>query len=606
MWSSRLPHILLLMADDLSHEDLGYMGSPVMTPHIDALAASATAFSQFRSMPWCAPSRYALLTGRTVYSSVNAGKTLVTALRQQGFSTALVGKNHVPLGELWLQDDWDFFAGFNGGHCGSYWRLSSCGAGWLRRNTSRGRAVAFTEHLKPHVTDVIAYESVEFIRVTSVSPCFLWVSFTAPHVPHEPPMAHAAPYLHMGLGRSRANLFGLIDHLDAAVGHVLEAARRSWQPRELLTIFMSDNGSPMNLGCTAFRGGKGLMYEGGMRVPFLLQYPPLLANTNSISTSLHIADVAKFLLRLLTETVVDADGPRRGRPVSVHMLLPAAIPLRLIRDHGPMFQSGALLITRKQQHLKLVVSHTSRLNLTADTAELFDLDRDPLETMNLIGTMKQDLSVERLVKDSLGWLLCGRSIQVAKHGTRPSRIEPLECPRDNAFPAATPTLAMHAGTSAGAPLVPLCKLGNDLRINTSALFPSSIETCLPWPACSWFRNHFTILAGTACCPEWLEELRSTRQWQCAANNFSYGQVARYGGFCHNRTDKVMKQNPQHVAFSGRPIAKHLLEQRAHEGFPFCAALDPGAARDQQHGDSATPSQRRNSVVVADTALYHAG
>lgn len=386
------PNILLIVADDLGYGELGsYGGREIPTPHLDALARGGVRFTQgYVTASFCAPSRAALLTGRyqtrfgyekNPTGAANADpriglpvsqRTLAERLQSAGYATALVGKWHLggtaPFHPH--RRGFDEFFGFL--HEGHYyvpppWRGVTT---WLRRTAlpdgGRGRwvspdgRIAWTTHMgnsepdydadnpllrgsqpveeKENLTDAFTREACDFIRRHEAQPFFLYLAYNAVHSPLQAADAYLEKFRHIP-DLHRRIFAALLSHLDDGVGRVLQQLKASGLEKNTLVIFLADNGGAtreLTSSNAPLRGEKGSLFEGGLRVPFIMRWPGRLpegatserpvisldATATALAAAGIVPDPAQFdgadLRRLLQETPAEErtfywrQGPRRA------------------------------------------------------------------------------------------------------------------------------------------------------------------------------------------------------------------------------------------------------------------------------------------------------
>jgi arylsulfatase B len=306
------PNIVLILADDLGYGELGCQGNrQIPTPNIDSIAANGVRFTNgYVTAPYCSPSRAGLMTGRyqTRFGhELNAtGKqnllpnvglpesetTLGARLKAAGYRTAIIGKWHLGGTAKYhpLNRGFDEFFGFlHEGHF--YVPPPFKGAGsHLRPNEppydeNNPLLRGFQPVTEPeYLTRAFGREAAAFIRRNRSRPFFLYLPFNAIHSPMQALTDDIDRFDHIR-DRHRRVFAGMESSMDEAVGVVLEELRRNQLTENTLLFFLSDNGGPtaeLTSSNLPLRGGKGQLYEGGIRIPFMLQWPARLGEHGKV------------------------------------------------------------------------------------------------------------------------------------------------------------------------------------------------------------------------------------------------------------------------------------------------------------------------------------
>lgn len=390
--AAKKPNVLVIVIDDLGWHDVGYHGSEILTPHIDRLAAESIRLEQHYVAPTCSPTRTALLTGRFpsrygVLGPTNervfqpSDTTLASALRDCGYNTSLIGKWHLGSAPEWgpNQHGFDYAYGSLAGGVHPYnhrYKHGPYSETWHRNG----------QHIEEdgHVTDLLGREAVARIEAaaSSSNPFFMYVAFTAVHIPIAEPEQWTAMYDGRIDDPSRKRFAACATHMDHWVGELMSALARTGQRDDTVIVFTSDNGaqeqwngvgeypgddgleSPVLGRNTPLRGWKGELFEGAIRVPAFVHYPKALT-PGSVTAPVHIADWMPTLCGLASCPVPE-DHAFDGMDVWP-VLRGADTPSRTMYWRTPN------LAAIREDDWKLVESSDG-------TRQLFNLAEDPFET----------------------------------------------------------------------------------------------------------------------------------------------------------------------------------------------------------------------------------
>ena len=280
------PNIVFLVADDMGYADVGFHGCPdVPTPNIDAIAKGGVRFANgYVSGPNCSPTRAGLMTGRYQqrfgheFNPIGEGvglslaeTTIADRLKAAGYATGLVGKWHLGGGPEYhpLRRGFDEFYGFLDG---AHPYLPGPGARILRGTRAAPR------RRRAGRSDAIAREAASFIDRHKARPFFLFVSFNAVHTPMQATDGRLKRFASIA-DETRRAYAAMLAAMDEGIGKVVESLRANRLEEKTLVVFLSDNGGPTLPGTTVngssnrpFRGSKRTTLEGGVRVPFAVQW----------------------------------------------------------------------------------------------------------------------------------------------------------------------------------------------------------------------------------------------------------------------------------------------------------------------------------------------
>lgn len=414
---TRQPNVVVVLFDDLGWGDLGCQGGATKTPAVDALARGGLRFTDFSAaQASCTPSRAGLLTGcypnrigmthpLSPHEKIGLApeeETLPELLKERGYATALFGKWHLGAraGHSPLDHGFDEYFGLPVSH--DYWPVNYDGkpleAGQPRAQWPIPRLVDGREpgdelrtlDDQSRVNERLVRRSIDFVEKHAKDPFFLMLATHMPHVP----LAPGAPFR----GKSGNGLYGdVVLELDAAVGRIVATLERLKLREDTLIVVTSDNGPWLNFGDHAgsaggLREGKASVWEGGLRVPCIVNWPGVVSAGERYDGHATNLD--------LLPTIVDFAGARRPKPkhdgTSFRAVLEGDLAARP-RAEFLCFEGSALHAVRRGRW-KLQLPHEYRsyeagrprnggypgpTKQVPVGTELYDLDADPRERVDV-------------------------------------------------------------------------------------------------------------------------------------------------------------------------------------------------------------------------------
>ena len=405
------PNILVILADDLGYQDIpAHGGKGISMPNLENLTQQGMRFSNgYVTSPQCSPSRCGLLTG--IYNqrfghehngcqqaAFNAGaRTLAEHLKAVGYATAAFGKWH--LGDN-LESHSPSKHGFD-----EFWGHADYAA------AAKQGAPGFPVPLRPpnafHAQNFAA-RAAGFIEAHAAQSWFVYLAMHEPHVQVIPTPESDALTQKASPDPVRQKCVGALRDLDEGIGIVLEKLRSLKLEEETLVVFLSDNGAPIDTEEVAqqsrakalrskpnreaksapddqnevkavngsrndpLRGRKGLTWEGGIRVPFVMAWKGTLPAGQTYDQPIISLDIAATALAAAGTALL------AGTQLDGVNLLPFLKGEKASAPHERLFWRYAdrSLFAVRQGNWKLVQSHTP-------TAQLFDLSADTGERMDL-------------------------------------------------------------------------------------------------------------------------------------------------------------------------------------------------------------------------------
>jgi arylsulfatase A-like enzyme len=346
-----------MVVDDMGWGDVGYHGSEIATPNIDALAASGVNIDRAYNFPICSPTRAALMTGRNpLQYGIDAPlendamlpanlKLLPEYLREQGYQTWMVGKWHLGMARVSAMPNargFDSFYGFLGGFVDFYTHTYFGGLDWQRDGKSLRE--------EGHATDLLTKEALRLLDQNKGNkPFFMYLTYNAPHIPLQYPPGADGTYASIK-NPDRRVYAQMLTHLDSRIGAVMDRLKRLGIAENTIVVFMSDNGGSPDLGSSngALRGGKGSIHEGGVRVPAMLSWPGKLKPSKLASEPIFTQDWLPTLLESVGISYDKAafDGQSRWPALNASGLSTATKPVIIGSPRGKAVYSWPFKLVR--------------------------------------------------------------------------------------------------------------------------------------------------------------------------------------------------------------------------------------------------------------------
>ena len=381
------PNLIFVMADDMGWGQTGYRGHPLLkTPNLDAMAANGLRFDRFYAGgPVCSPTRASVLTGRSHdrtgvlshgYALRTQEKTIAQALKTAGYVTGHFGKWHLnglrgPGAPIFADDP------RSPGSFGFDEWVSV--TNFYDRDPVMSRQGEF-EEFTGDSSEIAVDEAVKFLdrHRGGENPIFAVIWYGTPHSPFKAADDDRAPFVH--LDKESADHYGELVAMDRSIGTLRAKLREFALEKDTLLVFCSDNGglpriTPETVG--GLRGFKGSVYEGGLRVPGIFEWPGTIVP--------RVTSYPACVMDLFP-TVVDLSG------------LPEDVMVHPVDGHSlrPLFAGGSEASGKREAPIgfrynkaRALIDDRYKL-LTTDREkgiyELYDLSSDPAESIDLAAT----------------------------------------------------------------------------------------------------------------------------------------------------------------------------------------------------------------------------
>ncbi len=420
--SDKTPNIIVILTDDQGYGDVGFNGcKDIPTPNIDRLAKNGTVFTRgYVSYPVCGPSRAGLITGRyqdrfgfgrnpvlapedSTMGLPLTEQTLATVLGKVGYHSMAIGKWHLgahPSLHPLKRGFNEFFGFLSGGHryFPQEWVLWDINDIEKQNDGYRTKLMSdYTRVEEPaYLTDALSREAVKFVQRNPHNPFFLYLAYNAPHAPLQATQKYLDRCSHIK-NKKRRTYAAMVSAVDDGVGQLLDALEKMDIEKKTMVFFLSDNGGPEKKNGSdngPLREGKGSLFEGGVRVPFAVQWPGQIPPGQ-------VYDKAVISLDIFATAVSEANAPiRASHPHDGVNLIPYLNGSNKGNPHDYLFWR------KFDQNWYIVQEGSSDLKVMTGPKEehrVFDLRTDMGEENDLAKRKKK--VIKKADKQRADWLM---------------------------------------------------------------------------------------------------------------------------------------------------------------------------------------------------------
>jgi arylsulfatase A len=414
-FAQKKPNIIIMMTDDQGYGDVGFHGNPYLkTPNMQSIAEQGIEMTHFFAYPNCSATRAALMTGRYPYRTgvtavtqvdhfMNTSEiTIAEILSENGYRTGIFGKWHLGDNMPMRPTDQGFQEALVHKGGGIAQDAGPAGNTYFNPILEHNNV---SKKYEGYCDDIFTDATLDFISKKSDQPFFAYLATNLPHFPLQVPDSRAEPYRKIGLHEDNALTYGMIDNIDYNVGRVLDKLKQLGIDENTIVIFLSDNGPRQRRTkndvypgrwVANLRGTKTSVYECGIRVPFFVKWPNKLESQIKTNTMGAIIDVLPTILDVCEINApenVKIDGKSllplwKGNPIEFNDRV-----YFTQMHYGPTPFKYMHFAARTQKY-KLVSPHDfphgilyqpkdDELKETLDNLELYDVENDPSERINL-------------------------------------------------------------------------------------------------------------------------------------------------------------------------------------------------------------------------------
>ncbi|WP_462317184.1 arylsulfatase [Marinilabilia sp.] len=411
------PNVIIIMTDDQGIGDFGFMGNPyIKTPTIDSLAGNSLNLTNFYVSPVCAPTRASLMTGKYsertgIYDTYNGGATMANeeitmaeAFKAHGYRTSIFGKWH--LGDNYpyrpIDQGFDVSVTHKSGGLGQPGDVMN----YFAMDSSYFDPVLFRNgepvQTYGYCSDVYTTEAIKFLSSQNEEePFFMYLSFNAPHTPLQLPKEYYDMYKDLSFDQSAfavkdevvgkmsekeieaaKKVYGMVSNIDDNIKRLIYSLEKNKLSDNTILVFLTDNGPEQQRYKLGLKKRKSSVYEGGVRVPCLINYPTLYPKKQELLPRIAHIDLLPTLLEMCDLPAVNhaIDGMS-----FLHM---EEARQKAFFNRTLFFEWGRGYLMKYRNFAALKGNHklvgNTGSNATIDKFELYNLKNDPGEQVNLV------------------------------------------------------------------------------------------------------------------------------------------------------------------------------------------------------------------------------
>lgn len=352
------PNFIIILADDLGYGDIScYGNTKINTPNLDQMSREGVLFLDFHSNgAVCSPTRASLLTGkyqqRTGITGVITAKehrkvglalsevTIAEALKKEGYVTGIFGKWHLGYAPKYnpVNQGFDEYIGYVSGNVDYQSHVDQEGnADWWKADKLKNE--------KGYSTDLISRNAIDFIVRQQKKPFLLYIAHEAPHSPYQnrnskadryPGTINGIDFPTIGSEKDVRTIYkDMVEILDESVGETMKTLKRLGLYENTIVLFFSDNGAVSFGSNGVLRGYKGSVWEGGHRVPAIIQWPGHIKSGWISQETVLTMDIFPTLLDLAG---FKGSNQIDGASMAAHLLYQKSmVPRTVFWQHGNQY-----------------------------------------------------------------------------------------------------------------------------------------------------------------------------------------------------------------------------------------------------------------------------